>query len=213
MAKLIWTPAKRSQNNKGKAAQFQIGQVLDVIYYDREKEGIMRLKESTIAHHFVSIPFDIHKIALTQYFLEITRNCIYQTAISSGDIYPLLKNTLLYLDRLAGVQINLAIFYLWNLIFGLGLAPYLDDIKGTCLDLQSGEFCNQWPAHQVAITTEMAYKLKMLLEADFSDLESLEIDAAERKILLEAGHQYLNHHLTYFQLPRSADIFREILRL
>ena len=202
----------RSINNKGKAAQFQLGQVLDVVYYDREKEGVMRLKESAINYHFVSIPFQIQKIALTQYFLEITRNCIYQTAISSGDIYPLLKNTLIHLDQLKGIQVNLAIYYLWNLIHGLGLAPYLDDIRGEYLDLQSGEFCVQIPSHQSILTSAMARKLKELLEAEFTDLELLHIDGRERKTLLESGHQYLNYHLSYFRLPKSADIFREILR-
>jgi DNA repair protein RecO (recombination protein O) len=203
----------RSKNNKGKAAQFQVGQVLDVIYYDKQKEGIMRLKESSLSMHFKTIPFEIPKIALTQYFIEVTRNCIYQSALSSDDVYPLIIDSFLYLDQPSPPQSNLAVFYLWNLIDRLGLAPYLDAPRGEYLDLQSGEFCHSLPLHHAALHIDLVIKLKTMLEMDLNQIDSLDLSGKERKFLLESGHQYLRHHLSYFRLPKSADIFREILRM
>ena len=203
----------RAKNNKGKAAQFQLGQVLDVIYYDKQREGVMRLKESSLSMHFNTIPFEIPKIALTQYFIEITRNCIYQSALSSDDVYPLLKDSLLYLDQPQPPQSNLAVFYLWKLIHHLGLAPYLDNPHGEYLDLQTGEFCKSLPMHQVALTLDLANKLRTMLSTNLDHIDSLDMSGKERKYLLESGHQYLKFHLSYFRLPQSADIFREILKM
>ncbi len=203
----------RKKKSGGKAAQFQVGQLLDVIYYDNNKEGIKRLKESSIAYYFQTIPFQIPKIALTQYFIEVTRNCIYQAAITSDDVYPLLRNSLVYLDHHTGSNANLAIYYVWKLIEGLGLAPNLEELHGEFLDLQSGDLCVTMPLHQLALNIDLAIKLKDMMDTPFDHIELLNISTKERKLLLDAAHLYLNYHLSYFRLPKSADIFREILKL
>ena len=203
----------RTKKNKGKAAQFQIGQLLDVVFYDKQKEGVMRLKESQLSTHYKTIPFLITKIALTQYFVEVTRNCIYQSGIQSDGVFELLKSSLLHLDEAKGAHTNLAIYYLWNLIDCLGLSPNLDYIQGEYLDLESGDFCQVLPSHQRALTIDLVRKLQEVKDTKLDHLDLLDLGGRERKMLLESGHQYLKFHLSYFKLPKSADIFREILKL
>ncbi len=203
----------RSKKNKGKAAQFQIGQLLNIVFYDKQKEGVMRLKESSVSTPFVSIPFKITKIALAQYFVEVTRNCIYQSAIVSDDVYYLLKNGLLFLDKNDNTNVNLATYFLWQLIDCLGLAPHLELETDAFFDLEVGSFSPTMPRHKAALTLPVVRKLRLLMSTPFNDLDAIGLMPAERKQLLEAGHIYLKLHLSYFKLPKSADIFRDILKV
>jgi len=203
----------RTQKNKGKAAQFQLGQILEVVYYDKQKEGVMRLKESAATIHYRSIPLQITKIALLQYFIEVTRNCMYQAAVVADDVYTLLRNTLIYLDNHDGTNINLSTYYLWHLIDKMGLAPNLDLERGEYFDLQSGDYAMTMPQHKSAITLPVAQKLNELMQTPFTEIEFMDIGPRERKQLLEAGHIFLKIHLSYFRMPKSADIYRDILKL
>ncbi len=203
----------RTKKNKGKAAQFQPGQLLEVVFYDKPGEGVKRLKESSIAIHYKAIPFDIGKIALTQYFIEITRNCLYQSAISSDDVYPLLRSTLLFMDTHKGPNTNLAMFFLWNMIDRMGLAPNLEMEERDYFDLEAGIYTSIMPQHRAALEIPITRKLKQLVHASFYEIDFLDISSLERKQIIEAGHLFLKLQLSYFKMPKSADIYREILKL
>lgn len=203
----------RSKNNKGKAAQFQIGQILDVVFYDKQKEGVMRLKESTTSVNYRAVPFSITRIAFMQYLVEVTRNSTYQTAVFSDSVYPLLRSMLTFLDETSQVSANLAAYYVWRLIDKLGLAPNLDVPPGMQLDLHTNELSRQGVSEHMTISEEMAGKMTALIEAAPVHLNDLNLSGRERKWLIEAGHRYLRVHLPYFKVPQSAEIYREILKL
>ena len=203
----------RSKKSRGKSAHFQIGQILDVVYYDKQKEGVMRLKESSIHWHYKSISGNIVKIALIQYVIELTRNCIYQSGISSDGVFSFLKQALLHLDLSVDGHTNLGVYYLWNLIACLGIAPNLDQEQLEFLDLESGDFSRTLPLHQAALSKKYLQTLQDIFETPLEHVALMKISSNQRKELLIAGHRYLSYHLSYFKVPKSVEMFREILRL
>ena len=202
----------RSRNNKGRAALFQPGQILDMDYYYKEGDSVIRLKEATIAYLFHSLQSSIVKIALSQYYIEIVKGSIYHTGEQSFDLYDYIREALVSLDQQKDGFTNMAPAFLWKYIPLLGLAPNLEySEEDEVLDLQEGQFIRERPIHNYRLTVEESSFIKILMQTDTAQIRSIHIPANVRKNLLDAGHAFLKLHLPYFTDPSTPDIFREIL--
>lgn len=203
----------RSKNNKGKAAQFQLGNLLQVIYYDKNKDTVRRLKESQLATHYQTIFQQLPKMALTQYIVEVTGNCLYQSALSTEDIYPLVRQLITYMDETTEPTVNFGVYFVWHLIDRLGLRPNLEDIDGDYFDLQSGHYVVDPPLHQSFIDRAAASYINELLMTPIDQINKLSISSQFRQALVAGAHIYLKVHLPYFKVPNSVKIYRQILNM
>lgn len=203
----------RSKNNKGKAAQFQVGNLLEIIFYDKNKDTVRRLKESQLAIHYKTLASQLPKMALTQYVVEVTGNCLYQSALSTEDIFPLVKNVLLYVDTTENPTTNLGIYFVWHLIDRLGLRPNLEERHGDFLDLQSGHFVTEQPMHQSFLHREIAEYVNVLFRHPIQAIHEQHIPTQVRRSLISGAHLYLKVHLPYFNTPNSVTIYRDILSM
>jgi DNA repair protein RecO (recombination protein O) len=202
----------RTKNNKGKAAFFQVGQLLDLDYYYKEKDGVLRIKEVSLAHLFVGMQTSILKIALSQYYIEIVKGSLYQSGEQSTDLYEYMREALIRLDVQKGHFTNLAPVFLWQYIPLLGFAPNLETTSKDCVfDLEEGQFISVRSTHDSHLSVEDSSYLKNIIISSYEEAIKMDIPSTIRKHLLDAGHAFLKLHLPYFTMPTTPEIFREIL--
>lgn len=194
----------RKSNNQGRAALFQIGHLLEVTYYDKNRPGIRRLKECQLAIPLLDNTSHIMKIALSQYFVELSKNSILHEATADDELYLWLRDHLIHLNDLIDIPDLFALRYLWGLIDILGFLP--DDNSDaanysihTAVDLMS------------TLSVDDRTLMKRLIRHDIHQLHDFDSYVGKRSGLMLTGHQYLKNNLHYFKIPGSLDIFRDIL--
>ena len=205
---------RTTKKNSGISAnQLQVGNILDMIVYQNEKNTLQRIKECKQAVHFQSLFVDVKKNSIMLFMIEILQKCIRQPD-AHPDLFFFIEDMLNGLDSSTSKQyVHIPIFFLLNLAHFFGF-KMLDnyDIHNEILDLNEGKYIDSIPSHQQALLKPHSISISQYLKVlQLSDLEEIKFNRQHRSELLNACITYYDLHVQPFGVIRSLQVIRAVL--
>jgi len=200
----------KSTKSKKKNFIWKLGNIVALDLDFKNSNKIQPIKEGAIFYQYKEIPFDIYKNALTTICIEILTKCIKENQ-ANQQLYDFVLEFLTQVDSTKDSIKNYLVYFLLHITAPLGIQPILKQ-GGTWIDYENGEITTYK-------STESLYSHEYLSLAhtyDFFKMEIKQLGAynlpvSERQELISVFFRYLKTHLPDFSLPKSLQIYKDIL--
>ncbi|SMO37673.1 DNA repair protein RecO [Solitalea koreensis] len=202
----------RKTKAKNSANLFQPLNLLELVVYNKASGGIQRISEIRNTPVYMNIPFDIVKGSLLMFLNEMIYKSFKQETEDS-QLFEFVFNSIQFLDLYQGNPANFHLLFLIRLSKYLGFYPD-NSYAATShyFDLKNGVFLKSQPLHPQYISQPYSNFVAQLLNIHFEDLENLTINAAQRKVLLQALIDFYHLHIDGMGIIYSHEVLEEILR-
>lgn len=195
------------------ANQLQVGNILEMVVYQNEKNTLQRIKECKQSFHYQNLFIDVKKNSIMLFMIEILQKCIRQPD-SHPDLFFFVEDMLIGLDKATIKQaVNIPIFFMLHLshFFGFKILDNYSEQKPV-LDLYEGQFAASIPSHQQALLEPHSASISNYLRVmQLSELEEFKYNRKHRFELLNACISYYELHITPFGMVRSLPVIRAVL--
>jgi DNA repair protein RecO (recombination protein O) len=145
--------------------------------------------------------------------IELLQKCIKEPE-SAPELYDFIEDVILGLDKATPTQTaNLPLFFILHLshFFGFRLMDNYSE-KETILDLREGQFVEQTPFHQMAITYPKSECIAQFLRVrQIEELDQIQLNRQLRNELLDACLQFYELHISPFGQMKSLPVIRTLL--
>ncbi len=201
------------RNTTFSASQLQVGNILDMVVYQNDKNTLQRIKECKQAVHYETLFMDVKKNSIMLFMIEILQKCIRQPE-SHPDLFFFIEDMLHGLDKSNSPQsIHIPIFFMLNLshFFGFKILDNYDE-QNEILDLNEGKYTESLPSHQQALLKPHSASISQYLKVmQLAELEEFKFNRQHRFELLNACITYYELHVQPFGVIRSLPVIRAVL--
>lgn len=185
--------------------------LLDMVVYHKNNDGIQRVSELRQVPLFQSIPYDIVKSSITMFLNEVFYKSLKQHEPDEV-LFQFLFNAIEILDRTESGLANFHLYVLLRLTRFLGFYPDTNQAgEAAYFDLKNGTYERYQPPHLLILEPPFTKLWTDLLNATFSTLDSIQIKASERRVLLEKIINFYQLHVEGFGQVRSHEVLEEVL--
>lgn len=191
------------------AALFQIGNLVELIVYEKHADRLNRIKEAKPLFIYREIPFDIKKSSVHLFIIELMSKCIKEHESN----YPLFDFLDLQLRTLDGIKTGTQYFHL---VFLVGFSAYLGfqplnnyQEEKSYFNLREGMFDSRSNT-MYHIDHEKSKYLSAILDIGVEDIDQLDIPKPIRLALIEDLIKYYQYHVEGFQPLKSYEIYRQM---
>jgi DNA repair protein RecO (recombination protein O) len=185
--------------------------LLEMVVYHKPAGNIQRVAEVRQQPFFLSIPYNIVKSSLAMFLNEMLYKSVRQQS-SDEVLFEFLFNAIEILDRMDESVVNFHLYFLLRLTRFLGFFPDLTHVDGALyFDLTSGNFSVQIPPHTSIIEQPLTDLWRQLLQSNFNNLHLLQMETAERRIILAKILEYYRLHIDGFGQIKSHLVLEEVL--
>lgn len=200
--------ARSSKSGKGNLLQPLT--ILDLDIYFREQKNLLSLKEFNPQLIFNTLHFDFSRKSIGIFIAEMLLKCCPERQCIE-DIYELAKNSLLDLEHNETLNPFYPIHFIFELSMLMGFFPNISE--GDYFDLQAGTFTHEPNFTMPLLLKEETIILKRGISQyiEGSQVEQIQLNGKERKVLLDKLLVYFQLHVPNFKMPTSPDILREVL--
>ena len=176
------------------ASFFQPLTLLNIQVDQKPNRNLQRIREVTLIQPFISIPFDASKRSITFFLAEILLKTIKEEEANAG-LFQFLCTSIELLDIKNTVISNFHLVFLINLSRFLGIYPTDNYSDVNCLfDIVNGNF-NSRVTNTGLNDREISLIIHQLINTNFNDMETLQLDHQKRLIVLQVIINYFNMHL------------------
>ena len=200
----------RSTKSKIPAAAFQVGNMLDIIAYEKYENQLNRIKEINIQTVFKDIPFNIKKGAITQLMMEIVGKCI-QEVEPNPVLFNFLADCLLYLDSTNDSIRNFHLYFLVQFSAFLGFSPGGKYIEGSFFDQKEGIFTFSDENITSCMNPILSSNLYLLSNSSIENYHKIEMERQIRDDLFFALEKFYQFHLENLKPFECFRIWKELL--
>lgn len=200
----------RSKKGPLKPAMTQVLGQLNLVYYQKGKGELRRIKEASMAHHYKELWFDPVKSSLAMFLAEILSHVLKEEEPNSN-LYDFLVGTIAELDEMEQGVGNFHLFFLLRLSAFLGFFPQSPVDGEVYFDLQNGVFSTSHIAHYHFLSKEETALWQKMQRAEESHSLAMGISKKERGQLLEFVLTYYRLHVTDFGQLRSLEVLKALL--
>lgn len=192
------------------ASLLQVLSMVDIVAYHREDRTLTRLKEVRPLYTYQNLPYDVKKLAVGMFIVEVTRKAI-RGHEAQPELFDFLCRILRYLDTAQQFS-NLHLYFMLNLCAFLGFQPGVHTAESfQYFDLQAGTFCNIVPTHDHYLPIEEAKVLNALLGTTMESSGNIAMSLAMRRTMLDHLLTYYRLHIEDFPVIHSHHILEEVL--
>jgi DNA repair protein RecO (recombination protein O) len=195
------------------AAQMQVGNMLDMVVYQNQKNTLQRIKECKYYMHYSSLFEDVTKNAVMLFMIEVLQKAIKQPD-PHPELFYFIEDIMKGLDQATASQTaNIPLFFMLHLSHFFGFRM-MDNYAETMniLDLREGQFISALPMHQmVLIPPYSAYVAQLLRVMQIEELDQIRLNRQLRAELLDACIDYYSLHINPFGPLRSVPVIRMLL--
>ncbi|MBE0639080.1 MAG: DNA repair protein RecO [Bacteroidales bacterium] len=203
----------RGMNNRKSAARksaFQPLSILELVVYEKEKEGLQSIREVESIYPYKSLPFDIRKSCIAMFMNEVMYRSIFSEEADDA-LFHFLHQSLISLDDAENSSENFHLRFLARLSRFLGFAPMNNfSPNNHFFDLQEGLFVSEQPMHNNFLDSSLSLKFTHLI-ADSEQMSGLMINALSRNELLAKLIDYYRLHLPGFGEIKSHLVLKDVL--
>lgn len=183
-----------SQRPRFHPSFFQPFTLLDIQVDQKPTRELQRIKEAVLIQPFQTIPFDVSKRAITLFLTEILSKTIKEEEANQV-LFQYLYTCIELLDLNNSAIANFHLVFLVNYSKYLGFYPVDNYSDVNCLfDVVNGKF-NQKVIQQERTDKGISFLIHKLLNVNFHDMETLQLDHQKRMVLMKVIIDYYNLHL------------------
>jgi len=200
----------RSKSGKNLAGHFQLMQVLDMVVYNNEAKALNYIKEYSLHHVYLNLPFDIKRSSVGVFMIEVARKSIKERE-KNQRLFDFIMEGISRLehdghDRLLYLHLK----FMVELSGYLGFFPQGRHSPETpSFDLKEGTFTN-YSGHLYTIDEPFSRSFSQIIETDWTFINTLQIDKIHRNALLDKLLEYYQYHLDIQGSFHSLDILKEV---
>lgn len=205
----IVSVSKKSKNGL-RSANFQILTLLELVYYDKQKGDLKRLKEARPLVAYQRIPYEPVHSSIALFMAEVLQHVLREEEPHPA-VFDFLKEALLHLDALREGWGKYHLSVLMHLSRLLGFGPEQPSGTFAYFDLQEGKYSQAPPQHRHYLEGNLRQAWAQLSEQPWSEHADLKLAAGIKKDLLESLLDYYRLHLTDFGTLRSLEVLRTVL--
>jgi len=180
---------------------------LDVIHSPGKE--IQRIKDIQLEHPFIDIPYNPVKNALALFLSEMLFRTLRQTE-PDDNLFLFLENSIKQLDFCEKGIPNFHLVFLLKLTRYLGFEPNKEEENGKYFDLMNGIFLEGKPLHVHFLLSETTTDFAKLLDADYSNMDSMILSRNKRTNLLNSIVEYYRLHIPEFHGLHSLAVLQSL---
>ena len=201
----------RKKNARVSASLLQVMSLVDLVVYHRDDKEMTRIKEIKAAHVYQSLPFDIVKISVGQFILELTRKAIREPE-ENLPLFEFVYGSFQFLDETQRSFSNFHLYFMLHLSKYLGFMPNNNFSKQqSFFDMREGIFVAEKAMHGYFLDEEKSEFVHQLLNANLSNLHEIQIPRTTRKELLRKLIIFYRLHIENFPDLNAHQILEEVL--
>jgi len=198
----------RNKKSKMKAGIFQPLSVLEFVAYYKKKSKLQTIKEIINCFQFNGISNDIKKSSIAIFIAEILNKSIREEE-QNKSLFEFIFNSVKALDEKEGKISDFHLFFLLDLSKHLGIYPNNNyNSTNVFFNLYDGLFHENQPEHSYFIPKELGKYFHEMI--DINKRDTIEINPATRKELINKLLDYYSIHLNGFKNIKSHIVFEEI---
>ena len=200
----------RSKKGPLKPAMTQVLGQLNLVYYEKGKGELRRVKEATMDCHYQELWFDPVKSSLAMFLAEILAHVLREEE-PNHNLYDFLSGTINELDTMEKGVGNFHLFFLLRLSAFLGFFPQMPNEGEIYFDLQSGVYSTSSISHFHFLSREETLLWLKMQQAEKEHSLSMGVTKSERSQLLDFMLTYYRLHVTDFGQLRSLEVVKTLL--
>ncbi|WP_290697798.1 DNA repair protein RecO [Lacinutrix sp.] len=190
-----------------KVAYYQLLTQLQLVTDFKPSRSLQYIKEVKINNLYSSLHTNVLKSAIVMFLAEVLSSSL-QEEEQNDTLFNYIEATLLWLDMHDNYA-NFHLLFLLNLTKHLGFYPDVSKIDAPFFNLEAGKFQDEMES-RYSISNENLTLLKQLLGTTFDTLETVKINAKQRRSFLSLILVYFELHLGTFKKPKSLQIFNDV---
>lgn len=201
----------RKSRSKSKVGIYQVMNIIDVVFFDNQKETLSRIKEARISVNYKEISRNVIKSSIGMLMTEISRNAIKEKE-SNETLFDFLIDWFVWLDGTQKGLGNIPIKYLLALSQHLGFYPIDNYSNELCIfDTYEAQFVGNDRSNKYCVSPEISINIHQLLQIDRSELNELKLNRHQRAQILDKLIQFYQLHIENFRDLKSISILRQVL--
>ena len=210
MVPFIWFLSKTGKN----AGRNTLLQPLTQLEFQAEyvpTESLQHIKEIKNSLPYRDIPRNPHKSAIALFLSEFLTYAL-KGEQSNPSLFRFLTESLRWFDNAPqGSYSNFHIAFMIGTASHIGVCPNADEYSPGCiLDMREGCFTPLMPKHTEFITSELSYKLNLLMNSDYDGIKDAPLTGQERVMLLNALNTYFRLHIPSFPVLKSIEVLETV---
>lgn len=182
---------------------------LEVVYYEKGKSELKRLKEASVAHAYDQLFYDPIKSSLALFLAEFLSRVVREEEPNQG-LFDFLENSLRQLDVMGKGFGRFHLVFMFKLPRYLGFTPEKPEAPGRYFDLINGVYTDREPPHRHYLNAQEAQVWRDM-HRHASEGSDFPLNAAKRDFLLHSLLEYYRLHIHDFGELRSLAVLRELL--
>ncbi len=199
-----------SSKKRSKINYYQLLFVLNLEFYQKSNKNLLNLKEVSIYKPFVSIPFSPIKTSLIFFIAEILNKIIVDDFVDEP-FFDFILNSLFVLDQ-HKKPANYHIAFLSSMSIYLGIMPEINFSGKNCFfNIKEGDFSDIF-IKEYTMNKSTSYKFKQILDAGMENFGKVELNHAERKLLLAKIIDFYSYHFPSVKNIKSVKVLNEIFK-
>jgi DNA repair protein RecO (recombination protein O) len=168
--------------------------LLEIQVDQKPARELQRIREVSLVQPFQSIPFDVSKRAITLFLTEVISKTIKEFE-ANPVLFQYLFTCIQLLDLNELDIANFHLVFLINYSKYLGFYPVDNYSEVNCLfDVANGKF-NDKVFKQERIDKGISFLIHKLLNVNFHDMKTLQLDHYKRRVIMQVIIDYYNLHL------------------
>jgi len=195
------------------AAQLQVGNILEMVVYQNDRNTLQRIKECKQASHCHALHSDVTKNAVMLFMVELLQKCLKEPD-PHPELFYFIEDVFKGLDNGTAYQTaNLPLFFILHLshFFGFRMMDNYST-ENNILDLHEGQFVPVFPIHQMVVSHPQSEYISMFLRVmQLEELEQIRLNRQMRNELLDACLLFYGLHINPFGNMKSLPVIRVVL--
>lgn len=194
-------------------AQLQVGNLLEMVVYQNDRNTLQRIKECKQAAYYQTLLSDVTKNAVMLFMVELLQKCLKEPE-PHPELFHFLEDIFMGLDNGSSHQTaNLPLFFILHLshFFGFRMMDNYS-AENNILDLHEGQFVAAWPLHQMIISPPQSGYISQLLQVmQLEELDQIKLNRQLRNELLDACLLFYSLHINPFGNMKSLPVIRMVM--
>ena len=203
---------KKAQTAKARASATLL-QPLNSVTAEWEHRGnktLQHISDLQILHPYTTLPYQPQKSITASLLSEILYYSTRQER--QGDLYPFIRDSLLWFDKAESHYDNFHITFLLSLICHLGFQPNIDNPGAySFFDLQNAEYTPAQPYHNYFLHHADARYIPIFMNLRYTNMHLLRTTHQQRYRALKIILAYYKLHITDFPDIKSLEIVKQVL--
>lgn len=199
----------KSKKSVLRSALLQPLTILELETDYKPNKDLHHIKESRLAYHFTSIPYDASKNALVLFIAELLYRSLKEPHIDK-DLYNFLAQSICVLDLTETGIGNFHLVFMIQLTRFLGFEPHAETISPhSYFDLHNGVFISQ-QGFSPCLSLEDSSLFASLTQVDYDKMGEYRFTKEEKSRLLNALLAYYKLHLSNFTKIKSVEVMIQL---